>query len=188
MSDREKYDPGAADVAQVRKDGETWTLVLVKELRHPPEKVWRALTEPEHLREWAPFDASGDLGKIGTVELTWVGSPTPSATRITRADSPKLLEYESGGKAMRWELEERAGGTHLTLWAVIDRPFISMGAAGWHIAFDVLQRLLDGAPIGRIAGAAAMQFDGWQRLNAAYAEQFGVALPNWGTSQQGATT
>jgi len=59
MSDRETYVPGSANMAQVRKDGETWTLVLVKHLRHPPEKVWRALTEPAHLREWAPFDASG---------------------------------------------------------------------------------------------------------------------------------
>jgi uncharacterized protein YndB with AHSA1/START domain len=179
MSEHEKYAPGPADVARVRKDGEIWKLVLVKDLRHPPEKVWRAITEPAHLREWAPFDASGDLGKVGTVELTWVGAPASAETRITRADAPTLLEYESGGNTMRWELEGRDGGTHLTLWAVIDRRFISMGAAGWHIAFDVLQRLLDGAPIGRIAGVAAMQFDGWQRLNTEYARQFGIELPKW---------
>jgi hypothetical protein len=48
-----------------------------------------------------------------------------------------------------------------------------MGAAGWHICFDVLGRLLDGQPIGRIAGTQARQF-GWQRLNVEYAKQFGV--------------
>jgi len=181
MSDREKYVPGPADAAKVDKDGETWKLILVKDLRHPPEKVWRALTEPVHLREWAPFDASADLGKVGTVEVTWVGAPAPTETRITHADAPTVLEYESGGNAMPWELEGRDGGTHLTLWAVIDRRFISMGAAGWHVAFDVLQRLLDGVPIGRIAGAAAMQFDGWQRLNVEYARQFAVEVPKWGT-------
>ncbi len=89
---------------------------------------------------------------------------------------------------MRWELEDRAGGTRLTLWAVIDRPYISMGAAGWHIAFDVLERLLDDTPIGRIAGSAAMQFAGWQRLNREYAQQFGITLPTWGTSSQGASS
>ncbi len=62
-----------------------------------------------------------------------------------------------------------------------------MGAAGWHIAFDVLERLLDDAPIGRIAGAAALQFDGWQRLNAEYAQTFGVKLPPSQTERQGAT-
>ena len=180
MSDREAYAPGPADVASVRKDGETWTLVLVKDLRHPPEKVWRALTEPAHLREWAPFDASGDLGNVGPVNVTWIGTTAPVETRVTRADAPKVLEYNAGGNDMRWELEGRDGGTRLTLWAVIDRRFISMGAAGWHIAFDVLERLLDGKPIGRITGQAAMQFEGWQRLNAEYAQQFGVELPNWG--------
>ena len=49
-----------------------------------------------------------------------------------------------------------------------------MGAAGWHICFDVLDRLLGGAPIGRIVGPDAMKFGGWQRLNAEYAKQFGV--------------
>jgi uncharacterized protein YndB with AHSA1/START domain len=174
MSDRETYAPGSANVAQVRKDGEIWTLVLVKDLRHPPEKVWRALTEPAHLSEWAPFDASGNLGTVGTVNLTWAGTSAPIETRVTRADPPNVLEYTSGGNGMRWEIEARGSGTRLTLWAIIDRRFISMGAAGWHIAFDVLERLLDGAPIGRIAGAAAMQFDGWQRLNAEYAQQFGA--------------
>jgi uncharacterized protein YndB with AHSA1/START domain len=182
MSDREKYEPGPANVANVRKAGEIWKLVLVKDLRHPPEKVWRALTETKHLREWAPFDASGDLNKVGIVDLTWVGAPTPTETRITCVDAPKLLEYESGDKTMRWELEDREGGTHLTLWAIIDRRYISMGAAGWHIALDVLQKLLDGAPIGRVAGAAAMQFDGWQRLNTEYAQQFRTAM------QEGANT
>jgi uncharacterized protein YndB with AHSA1/START domain len=179
MNDRETYAPGPANLAHVDKDGDTWTLVLVKELHHPPEKVWRALTEPAHLREWAPFDASGDLGKVGSVNVTWIGTTEPVATSVARADFPNVLEYKSGDNTMRWELEGRNGGTRLTLWAVIDRRFISMGAAGWHIAFDVLERLLDGTPIGRMGGPAAMQFEGWQRLNAEYAQQFGVELPKW---------
>jgi hypothetical protein len=69
--------------------------------------------------------------------------------------------------------------TRLTLWHNIDRRFISWGAAGWHICFDVLDRLLIGAPIGRIVGAEAMKFAGWQRLNAEYAKQFGIETPNW---------
>ena len=52
-----------------------------------------------------------------------------------------------------------------------------MGAAGWHICLDVLDHLLSGDPIGRIVGPGVMQFDGWQRLNAEYAKQFGVETP-----------
>ncbi len=175
MTPREQYIPGPASGAQVRKDGEKWTLILVRELRHPPEKVWEALTDPAHLREWAPFVTDASLGTVGTVNLTWVGNPTPLATPVTRVEAPKLLEYND----TRWELEPSGAGTRLTLWHSIDRRFISMGAAGWHISLDVLDYLLSGNPIGRIAGGDAMRFEGWQRLNAEYAQQFGVEKAAW---------
>ena len=171
MTDREQYAPGPATGAQVRKDGEKWTLILVRELRHPPAKVWQVLTDPAHLREWAPFDVDGGLGTAGTtVKLTWVGAPTPQETRVTRADAPRVLEYND----IRWELEAFGGGTRLTLWHNIDRRFIAWGAAGWHICFDVLDHLLSGTPISRIVGGAVMKFGGWQRLNAEYAKQLKV--------------
>jgi hypothetical protein len=175
MTDRDRYTPGPASGAQVRKDGEKWTLILVRELRHAPEKVWQALTDPAQLREWAPFEIDGSLDTVGTVNLTWVGTPTRMETKVTRVDPPKLLEYGD----IRWELEAFGGGTRLTLWASIDRRFVSMGAAGWHIALDVLEHLLGGNPIPRIAGSDAVRFSGWQRLNAEYAEQFGIETPKW---------
>src|SRR5208283_2157892 len=156
MTDREEYTPGPASGARVQKDGEKWTLILVRELRHSPEKVWQALTDPAQLREWAPFDADGSLGTVGSrVRLTTVRAPKPqvSETRVTRADAPKVLEYN------------------------IDRGFISMGAAGWHICFDVLDRLLIGTPLGRIVGTEAMKFE-WPRLNSEYARQFGIETPS----------
>jgi uncharacterized protein YndB with AHSA1/START domain len=175
MLDREQYTPGPASGAQIRKDGDKWTLILVRELRHSPEKVWEALTDPAQLREWAPFVTDGSLGAVGTVNLTWVGRPTPIETKVTRVEAPKRLEYGD----MRWELEASGGGTRLTLWHKIDHRFISWGAAGWHICFDVLDRLLAGQPIGSIAGVDAMKFAGWQRLVAEYSKQFGVEVPKW---------
>ena len=130
MIDREQYIPGPAGGAQIRKDGEKWTLILVRELRHSPEKVWEALTDPAHLREWAPFEADGSLGTVGnTVKLTTVAAPAPHVTEttVTRAEAPEVLEYDD----IRWELEPFGGGTRLTLWHNIDRRFISWGAAGW---------------------------------------------------------
>ena len=182
MTDLAEYVPGPADGAHVRKDGDTWTLVLVREMRHSPEKVWQALTDPAHLHEWAPFDADGSLAKAGTtVKLTTVGAPAlhVTETTVTRADAPKLLEYNWGGGDLRWELEALGGGTRLTLWHNIDRRFIAMGAAGWHMCFDVLDRLLGGTPIGRIVGPGAMKVGGWQRLNAEYAKQFANEVPGW---------
>jgi uncharacterized protein YndB with AHSA1/START domain len=176
MTDLQHYTPGPANLARALKDGEQkWTLVLVREMRHSPEKVWQALIDPAQLREWAPFVTDGTLGAVGTVNITWVGAPTPIETKITRAEAPKALEYGD----MRWELEPSGSCTRLTLWAKIDRRFISMGAAGWHISFDVLDHLLSGTPIGRIVGGDATKLAGWQRLNAEYAQQFGVKAPNW---------
>ena len=170
----ELYAPGPANLARVQKDGEKWTLILVRELRHSPEKVWQALTDPAHLREWAPFVVDGDLGTVGaSVNLTWVGNPKPIQTSVTRADAPEVLEYGD----IRWELEAVGSGTRLTLWHSIDRRFISWGAAGWQICFDVLERFLAGRPIGAIAGVNAMKFAGWQRLVAEYAKQFGIETP-----------
>jgi uncharacterized protein YndB with AHSA1/START domain len=186
VTDRAQYAPGPASGARVQKDGDKWTLILVRELRHPPAKVWQALIDPAQLREWAPFDADANLGTVGRrVTLTTVGAPAPHVTEttVTRADAPEVLEYNWGGFDMRWTLEPSGGGTRLTLWTNIDRRYISMGAAGWHICFDVLDQLLSGTPIGRIVGPDAMKFGGWQRLNAEYAKQFSVETPDQRRSQ-----
>lgn len=81
----------------------------------------------------------------------------------------RLLEYDWGDGYLRWELEASAQGTRLRLWHNIDRRFISMGAAGWHICLDVLEHLLGGRPVERIVGADAMKFE-WPRLRAEYAK------------------
>jgi uncharacterized protein YndB with AHSA1/START domain len=181
MADRDRYTPGPASGARVVKDGENWTLVIVRDLRHSPERVWQALTDPAQLREWAPFDADGSLGTKGnTVRLTTVGAPSlhVTETKVTRAEFPSLLEYNWGDFDMRWQLESLGGGTRLTLWTNIDRRYIAMGAAGWHICLDILDHLLGGDIIGRIVGPGAMKFSGWQRLHAEYARQFQVEDPN----------
>ena len=173
MSDVEPYTPGPASGAQVQKNGDRWTLILVRELRHSPDKVWQALTDPAQLREWAPFVVDASLARAGTVNLTWVGNPQALETKVTRVEAPRLLEYGD----IRWELEAAGQGTRLTLWHSIDRRYVSWGAAGWHISFDVLDRLLAGNPIGRIVGADAIRYAGWQRLVGEYAKQFSGEEP-----------
>src|SRR4029078_9954346 len=114
MTDREQYTPGPASGARVQKDGEKWTLVLVRELRHSPEKVWQAITDPAQLRECAPCDADRSLDTVGsTVKLTTVGAPTPmvSETTVTRADAPRLLEYNWGGQEISSHARTPATGT-----------------------------------------------------------------------------
>src|ERR1051325_2273405 len=112
MNNRANYAPGAAAGASVKKDGDKWTLVLERELRHPPARVWQALTDPSHLSEWAPFDADRKLGALGPAQLSTGGAPPPqgSPTTVKRAEAPRLLEYSWGGGDLRWELEPLASG------------------------------------------------------------------------------
>jgi uncharacterized protein YndB with AHSA1/START domain len=184
MSNRENYKPGPATGAELQKDGEKWTLILVRELRHPPAMVWEALTDPAQLSEWAPFDADRSLDAVGTVKLSTVGAPMVSETVVKRAEAPKLLEYNWGGGDLRWELEPVGDGTRLTLSHNINRGFISWGAAGWHICFDVLDRHLAHEPIGRMVGPEVAKFSEWQRLTVEYAKQLGVETPNWSQGGQ----
>jgi uncharacterized protein YndB with AHSA1/START domain len=178
MNSRVDYAPGPAGSARkdVENDGQTWSLVLVRELRHPCAMVWEALTDPAQLAEWAPFDADRNLATAGPVKLTTIAAPSPHVSEniVKRAEAPRLLEHSWGGNDLRWELEPQGGGTRLTLWINIDRRFVSWGATGWHICFDVLDRLLAGEPIGRIAGPVSMKLAGWHQLHAEYARQLGV--------------
>jgi len=174
MNNLAQYTPGPAYGARVEDHGEKWTLILVRQLRHAPAKVWQAITDPAHVREWAPFEVDGNLARVGaTVKLTWLGTGRVSEATVMRADAPRVLEFHD----IRWELEPSAGGTHLTLWHSIDRRYVSWGAAGWHISLDVLDRLLSGNPVGRVAGPQAMHFPGWQQLVAEYAKQFAAESP-----------
>ena len=169
MSNREKYVPSPALKAEVQKDGDAWTLILVRDLRHPPALVWEALTDPVQLAQWAPFDADRSLASVGPVKLTTVGAPAPqiAETSVKRAEREKLLEFSWGGN-LRWELEPAGGGTRLKLWHNIDRRFIAWGAAGWHVCFDVLEHLLAGDPLGRTVGPETMKQPGWQQLTVEY--------------------
>ncbi|HVT99957.1 MAG TPA: SRPBCC domain-containing protein [Acidobacteriaceae bacterium] len=163
------YTPGPATGAEVQKQGEKWTLILVRELRHTPDHVWQALTDPAQLREWAPFEVDGDLETVGAiVHLTWAGTGRVSEATVRCAERPRRLEFAD----IRWQLDPSDAGTRLTLWHSIDRRYVTWGAAGWHICFDVLDRLLAGQPIGRRIGPDAMRLEAWQRLTAEYAKQF----------------
>jgi uncharacterized protein YndB with AHSA1/START domain len=169
------FRPGPAQDATAVREGERWTLVFVRDLKHPPARVFRALTEPGELRAWAPFDADRDLGATGAATLTTGGGDGTERSPVTvlRAEPPVLLEYTWGGDVLRWELAPTAGGTRLTLrHTVEDKTWIPRVTAGWHLCLDVAERALAGAPVGRIVGEQA-KAHGFDALHAAYEERLG---------------
>jgi uncharacterized protein YndB with AHSA1/START domain len=178
---RDAYQPGSAGDATAHRDGDRWTLVMVREFRHAPAKVWDALTDPAQLREWAPFDVERNLETTGPIILTMVGGSSADVMdgNVTRAVRPRVLEYTWGPDVLRWELEPTDAGTRLTLHHTVgDRTWLPKVAAGWHICLDVMARAVAGQPIGRIVAGEAKQF-GWDRLNAEYAKSFGVENTGW---------
>ncbi|MGH7445104.1 MAG: SRPBCC family protein [Longimicrobiales bacterium] len=173
-TDAGDYRPGAAGDAQVERAGERWVLVFVRTLKHSPERVWRALTDPAELSEWASFDPDRDLGSPGRVTLTMAGGDgqEKAAGSVLRAEPPTLLEYRWGDDVLRWELEPAGTGTRLILRHQVSGPeWLSKVAAGWHICIDVADAFMSGAPVGRIVADDAMKH-GWERLNEEYAARF----------------
>ncbi len=169
---RDAYRPSPLGQAEAEKDGEHWTLVFHRDLRHPPEKVWAALTEPDQLDQWAPWAADRDLGKPGDATLTMIDGETRQdmTATVVVAEAPNVLEYLLGTDRLRWELQATATGTHLTLrHTVTGADLLSKVAAGWHICLDVAEHLLDGDPVGVIRGREAMDH-GWSELEQAYAQ------------------
>ena len=171
------FQTGAPHGAALVPSDPGWTLVFVRELRHRPDRVWRALTDPAEIDRWAPYAAARPLTSTGETTLTMIDGDErmdlPATVRI--AEAPRLLEVTWGDDVLRWELEPSDTGTMLTLrhsHPAAEAGMPAMVAAGWHLCAVVLERLLDGRPVGVIRGRAAMAH-GWEELREGYAKEFG---------------
>ena len=170
------HHPGPPARAECEAADGRWTLVFTRDLRHPPEKVWAALTEPEQLAAWAPYTANRGLSGTGDVTITMLDGEQSQdiAAEVVRAEPPTLLEYTLGTDLLRWELAATPTGVRLTLrHTVDDRDWIPKVAAGWHLCLDVAEKLLEGHPVAPVRGAAAADH-GWTELNSQYAHEFGI--------------
>jgi uncharacterized protein YndB with AHSA1/START domain len=147
-----------------------WQLSFTRELRHPPEKVWRALTEPEHLAAWFPTDIEGERAAGATLRFVFRNGEGPTIDgEMLTYDPPSLLEFRWGNdETLRFELQPNGDGTLLTFVNTFDElGKAARDAAGWHVCLDALESDLDGekptwAPHER-----------WQQVHQSYVERFG---------------
>jgi len=125
-----------------------------RELAHPREKVWRAITESEQLVEWMPCDMIGERRAGADIALRFrpdvveryeIEEPT-LAGRIEVWDPPAVFQWWWDTDRLRFELEEIDGGTRLRLTTWLgpdgDAPAWS-AAAGYHVCLALLRELLD---------------------------------------------
>jgi uncharacterized protein YndB with AHSA1/START domain len=138
-----------------------WGVRYERRLAHPPEKVWRALTESEHLAHWMPTDIVGERRAGARIDLPfWPEAVEKYAIEdpvmhgeIRVWDPPRVFEWTWDTDLLRWELEPDGADTVLTFstWFGEDDGEIVAGASGgYHICLDQLRELLDTGAVSPI--------------------------------------
>jgi uncharacterized protein YndB with AHSA1/START domain len=149
--------------------GGSWRLRFTRELGHPAERVWQAVTEPEHLQAWFPQRITGDWA-VGA-KLTFSdphGRGPDFDGQVLACEPPSLLEFSWGPDVIRLEIARREAGCTLTLLDTFDeRGKAARDAAGWHECLDLLVSHLDGGTPSWKPG------ERWAQLFSNYVAAFG---------------
>jgi uncharacterized protein YndB with AHSA1/START domain len=147
------------------QQGGRWQLRFTRQLPHPPDKVWRAITEPEHLEAWFPQRVVGEW-KVGA-PLKFLSQYGDFDGEVIAVDPKASVEFRWGTDIIRLEIAPHGQGTTLTLLDTIDQVGkAARDSAGWHECLDRLDDHLNGVVV-----PTARQ--GWKQLHAGYMERFG---------------
>ncbi|HSV04169.1 MAG TPA: SRPBCC domain-containing protein [Phenylobacterium sp.] len=126
---------------------ETRSVVVERELPHPPQKVWRALTEPHLIDEWLmKTDFEPAAGRRFTLRGDW-GSVD---CRVLAVEPHRRLSYTWDAMGLEsvvtWTLTPVGGGTRLVMEQSgfrADQQQAYQGAGfGWRRFFGSLEQLL----------------------------------------------
>jgi uncharacterized protein YndB with AHSA1/START domain len=150
-------------------DDRRWRLRFTRMLPHPPAKVWRAVTEPEHLEYWFPTTIEGQRAAGAPLRFSFRGEQAPPFDGTMLAYEPeRVMELGWGPDVIRIELEQAAGGTMLTLLDTLDeRGKAARDGAGWHACLDWLAEHLEGREVDLESS------DAWKAVHPHYVEAFG---------------
>jgi uncharacterized protein YndB with AHSA1/START domain len=148
-----------------------WRLQFTRKLPHPPEKVWRALVEPEHLEAWFPTRIEGERAAGAKLRFVFPEDEGPPADgEMLVYDPPTLLEYRWGDdETLRFELAPDGDGTGTVLTFL--NTFVEIGkaardGAGWHGCLDLLGYHLSGEEPPWKGN------DRWAEVHPGYVERF----------------
>ncbi|WP_455273945.1 SRPBCC family protein [Rhizobium herbae] len=135
----------------------TRTVIVEREIAHPPEKLWRALTQPHLISEWLmkndfspvvghQFNLRGEWGGVLDCEVLIVEPQrTLSYTWIFKHDDP-AFDLNS---VVTFSLSPTAKGTHLRMEQSGFRPdqrqAYGGAKAGWPEFLAKLEQVLAGA-------------------------------------------
>lgn len=152
-----------------------------RRLAHPPEKVWRAITEAEQLVHWFPaaVELEHRLGAEVRFDFGDGSGPTPNGV-VTAFEPPRVFGFSWGGDLLHFELHPDGTGCRLVFTHHFDdRAGAASFAPGWKLCLDAFEMLLDGreiviepdtgelheayvAALGLDEGTAEASADGWR--------------------------
>ncbi len=130
-------------------DTDTLAVVIEREVPHPPEKVWRALTRSELIGAWLmETDFEPVVGHRFELRADW----GVVSCAVRTVEPPRRLAYTWDADALRsvvtWTLTPTGAGTRLRMEQTgfpADQPRFYGGAkAGWPRFLDALERVLAG--------------------------------------------
>ena len=103
-------------------------------------KVWRALTEPEHLKKWFPSDIEGERAAGAKLRFVFREGEGPTMDgEMLAFDPPSLMEMRWGDEILRFELRPEGDGSVLEFTNIFDElGKAARDAAGWHACLDLL--------------------------------------------------
>jgi hypothetical protein len=147
--------------AELRDEAGRPALRFQRTLAHPPERVWRALTDDAELADWhpTPFKLEPTVGGAVSFISTSAAPPMPDGT-VTACEP---------------EIEPDPRGSRLTLTHTFDDRFkAARDAAGWHLCLDALSATLDHA-VTTAPEDADYPPAAWRELNGEYEQRFAIA-------------
>lgn len=134
------------DLGTLERRGDSWAVVFTRRFDHPVERVWRAITEPEHLASWFPGRMEGELRPGAPLKFV-VETGDSFEGEVRAFDPPRLMEIQWGPDVLRMELRADGGGSVLTfIDALTELGKAARDAAGWHECLARMAAALDGAP------------------------------------------
>jgi uncharacterized protein YndB with AHSA1/START domain len=152
-----------------------WQVRFTRQLPHPIEKVWRAVTEPEHLAAWFPSTIEGERRAGAPLTFRFEGDADPLSGEMTVFDPPTCMELRWGTDLLRVELRAVDDGTELQLIDTLDElGKAARDAAGWHECLARLTHAVAGEPVPFELGAV------WKETHPQYQERFGPAASTIG--------
>ncbi len=165
---------GAADeFGRLERHGDVSVLRYERHLRHPPERVWRAITEDADVAAWFPTTIEGPRRAGAPLRFSFrQGEAEAFDGEMLAFVPPTLKELRWADDVLRFELEADGGGDGAGCILRLSVTFSESGkaardAAGWHLCLDRLSSATD--PTATVPPGP----DRWKELFGTYGELFG---------------